>query len=75
MGAAATIQLDKSVVEALNKIKEYPGQSYDELIAHMVEVFKNVKIRNQYDEVLHKIQQNKMRELWDNEYDEEWENV
>lgn len=75
MSATATIQLDKSIVESLNKIKEYPGQSYDELIVHMVKMFKNVKIRNQYDEFLHKIQQNKMRELWDNEYDEEWENV
>jgi len=31
------------------------------------------KTKNQYDEFLHKIQQEKMRELWGNERDEEWE--
>jgi len=75
MSATATIQLNKSIAESLNKIKEYPGQSYDELMTHMIDAFKNIEIRNQYDEFLHKIQQHKMRELWDNEYDEEWENV
>ena len=35
---------------------------------------KNVK-RNQYDEFLHKIQQQKMGELWDNKEDEAWENA
>ncbi len=74
MSATAIIQLDRSIVESLNKIKEYPGQSYDELIVHMVKVFKTVEIRNQYDEFLHKIQQHKMRELWDNEYDEGLDN-
>jgi len=75
MSATATIQLDISIVESLNKIKEYPGQSYNDLIFHMVKLFKNVEIRNRYDEFPHKIQQYKMMELWDNEYDEEWENV
>ena len=35
----------------------------------------NVSINNQYDEFLHKIQQEKMQELWDNKEDEAWENV
>ena len=29
----------------------------------------------QYDEFLHKIQQEKMKEIWDNEEDEAWENI
>lgn len=29
----------------------------------------------QYDGFLHEIQKHKMRELWDNEYDEIWEKV
>lgn len=37
--------------------------------------FKNVKKRNQYDEFLHKIQQQKMKELWDNKEDKTWENT
>lgn len=30
------------------------------------------KKKKQYDEFLHKIQQEKMKELWDNEEDEAW---
>ncbi|KAA0004581.1 MAG: hypothetical protein FE039_03100 [Thermoplasmata archaeon] len=75
MDNPTTIQLDKSVVEALKQIKEYPRQTYNELISHMIELFKNVKKRNQYDEFLHKIQQQKMKELWDNKEDEAWEDA
>ena len=72
---STTIQLDKSLVNSLRKIKEYPRQTYNELINNMIHIFKNVKKRNQYDEFLHKIQQVKMKELWDNKEDEEWENA
>jgi len=72
MNNATTIQLDKSVVESLKKNKEYPRQTYNELISHMIEIIKHLKKRNQYDEFLHKIQQPKMKELWDNKDDEAW---
>lgn len=68
-----TIQLDKSIVNSLKQIREYPRQTYNELIKNMIEMFKNVKKKNQYDEFLHKIQQSKMKELWDNKEDEVWE--
>ncbi|MBW2984097.1 hypothetical protein KY361_03225 [Candidatus Woesearchaeota archaeon] len=70
-----TIQLDKSLVNSLKEIREYPRQTYNELLKHMVKVFQNIKKRNQYDEFLHKIQQAKMKELWDNKEDEAWENA
>jgi len=70
-----TIQVDKSIVKSLKEVREYPRQTYNELIKSMIQVFKNVKKRNQYDEFLHKIQQTKMRELWDNEDDDIWENA
>jgi len=75
MNDPTTIQLDKSVVESLKKIREYPRQTYNELITNMIKLFKIVKDRNQYDEFLHKIQQPKMKELWDNEEDEAWESA
>ena len=62
-------------MKSLKKIREYPRQTYNELISRMIEIFKNVKQRNQYDEFLHKIQQQKMKELWDNKEDEEWEDA
>lgn len=73
--ASTTIQLDKSIVRSLQEMREYPRQTYNDLIASMIRVFGNVKSNNQYDEFLHKIQQGKMQELWDNEEDEAWENA
>lgn len=73
--AVTTIQLDKSLVEALKEIKEYPRQTYNELIRQMIQMFTSLKKKNQYDEFLHKIQQPKMKELWDNKEDEAWENA
>jgi len=70
-----TVQLDKSLVSNLKEIKEYPRQTYNELISRMIEIFKSIKKKNQYDEFLHKIQQQKMKELWDNREDEAWENA
>jgi len=75
MSNITTIQLDKSIVNSLKKIREYPRQTYNELISNMIEIFKNVKRKNQYDEFLHKIQQQKMKELWDNKADEAWEDA
>ena len=70
-----TIQLDKTIVNSLKEIREYPRQTYNDLLTNMIKVFQNVKKRNQYDEFLHKIQQVKMKELWDNEDDEVWEHA
>jgi hypothetical protein len=71
--SATTIQLKREVLSLLKQAKEYPRQTYNELLQKMVRVFKSTKQKNQYDEFLHKIQQPKMKELWDNPSDEEWE--
>ena len=68
-----TIQLPKTVVSELKKVKKYPRQSYSELISEMVDTFKQAKKNSQYDEFLHSIQQRKMKELCDNKEDEAWE--
>ncbi|MBI3036798.1 hypothetical protein HYY73_03555 [Candidatus Woesearchaeota archaeon] len=73
MADVSTIQLEKEVIEQLKKTKEYPRQTYNELIARMTKMFASR--RNQYDEFLHKIQQPKMKELWDNPEDEAWEHA
>ena len=41
----------------------------------MVEAYKASQRRNQYDEFLHEIQQDRMRELWDNREDDFWDKV
>lgn len=73
--STTTIQLDKSIVNSLKEAREYPRQTYNELIKQMVQAFRNMKKRNQYDEFLHKIQQAKMKELWNNKEDEAWQNA
>lgn len=75
MNNQSTIILDKKVIEILKKSKEYPRQTYNELLEHMAKLFIEAKKRNQYDEFLHKIQQPKMKEIWDNKEDEAWENA
>ncbi len=70
-----TIQINKSMLNSLKELREYPRQTYNDLINRMIELFKHTKKNNQYDEFLHKIQQAKMKELWDNKEDEAWENA
>ena len=67
--------IEKEVIRDLNKVKEYPRQTYNELLKKMTTIFLKSKERSQYDAFLHKIQQQKMKELWDNKEDEAWENV
>ena len=75
MKNVSTIQLDKEVINQLKKAKEHPRQTYNELLGKMSKIFIVMKQRNQYDEFLHKIQQPKMKELWDNKDDEAWNNA
>ena len=71
----STILLNKKVIEMLKVAKEYPKQTYNELLEKMANIIIKLKERNQYDEFLHKIQQPKMKELWDNKEDEIWNNI
>jgi len=41
----------------------------------MLKIFISIKSKNQYNEFLHKVQQAKMKELWDNKEDEAWEHA
>jgi len=75
MADVTTIQVKKPVLEKLKEVKQYPRQTYSDLIVELARVYKLCKTKNQYDEFLHKIQQEKMAELWGNKEDEAWENV
>ena len=75
MKEATTIQLNKSVVKELKKIKKYPRETYNETISGLIQLAKESKKRTQYDEFLHRIQQTKMKELWDNPEDESWQDA
>ena len=71
----STILIDMKIIELLKKAREHPRQTYNELLEKMAKMFINIKESNQYDEFLHKIQKEKMKELWNNKEDEDWENA
>ena len=75
MAKQSTILLEKRIISLLKEAKEHPRQTYNELLEKMSNLFIKMKERNQYDEFIHKIQQEKMKELWDNKADEDWENA
>jgi len=75
MAEESTILLNKQVIELLKKAKENPRQTYNELIEKMAKIMIKLKERNQYDEFLHKIQQPKMKELWENKEDSFWDGI
>jgi hypothetical protein len=75
MKEATTIQLKKSVVKELKSIRKYPRETYNETISDLIKIAKESKKGRQYDEFIHKIQQAKMKQLWDNEEDEAWEDA
>ena len=75
MKEATTIQLKKSVVKELKGIRKYPRETYNETISDLIKIAKDSKKKTQYDEFIHKIQQAKMKELWDNVEDEAWKDA
>jgi len=71
----STILIKKELIKKLKKAKDYPRETYNEILEKMIALYLNTKKKNQYDEFLHKIQQPKMKELWDNKEDGVWENA
>lgn len=73
MSDITTIQVEKRILKELKKAKKYPRQTYSDLIDGLLKTGK--QNQKQYDKFLHAIQQEKMKELWDNKEDEEWEHA
>lgn len=74
MPKMTTIQLTKPVLAKLKRAKEYERQTYNELLAHMTDVYLRVK-KSGYDAILHEAQKHKMQEVWDNPEDEDWKHA
>ncbi len=72
---ATTIQIDEKIKLQLDKLKAHHRESYNELIEKLIACTIKSEKKNHYDEFLHKIQQQKMKELWDNKEDKIWENA
>ncbi len=67
-----TIQLNKSVVRALKRIKKYPRETYNEIILSLI---KNTQETKELDTFIQKVQKAKMKELWAEGNYTAWENA
>jgi len=70
-----TIQLKRDIVSKLKQIKRYPRETYEETIERLIENETKNAAKDQYDKFLHEAQKQKMKDLWDNEEDEAWNEV
>lgn len=57
-----TIQLNKSVVEALKRVKRYPRETYNETILNLI---RNEEETREFSIFVQKAQEAKMKELWE----------
>ena len=57
-----TIQLDRSVVEALKRVKRYPRETYNEVILNLI---RNEEEIREFSIFVQKAQEAKMKELWE----------
>ena len=71
----STVELKKSTIELLRDSKKHPQETYNDVVERMAKMYIAAQKKNQYDEFLHEVQQEKMTELWDNEEDEAWEHA
>ena len=67
-----TIQLSKTVVNNLKKLKMHPRQSFEEVISNLL---KSKSAKDDYFKIMLDTQKIKMKEIWDNKEDEEWEQL
>ena len=67
-----TIQLDKSVVEALKRVRRYPGETYNQIILNLI---RNEDETRESVISVQKAQEAKMNELWEDGGYSGWEHA
>ena len=67
-----TVQLNKSVVRALKRIKKYPRENYNDVILNLI---RNAEETKELDKFVQGAQKAKMKELWGEGDYTAWENV
>ncbi len=67
-----TIQLKKSVVQALKNVKRYPRETYNEIILRLINEAKETEDLGIF---VQKAQETKMKEIWSEGDYSGWENA
>lgn len=70
-----TILIDKSLVKDIKKVKDYPRQTYNEIIRRLLDVYILFKDTQIDTANIHTLQNSKMTELWDSKEDEIWDEM
>lgn len=68
-----TIQIDSELKGLLERLKIHPREPYSDVIARLISL--KSESAEEFLRTINKVQVEKMRELWDNEDDEVWNNV
>jgi predicted CopG family antitoxin len=68
-----TIQIDSELKVLLEQLKIHPREPYSDVIARLISL--KSESAEEFLKTVDKVQMEKMRELWDNENDEVWNNV
>jgi len=68
-----TIQIDSELKVMLERLKIHPREPYSDVIARLLS--RNSESAEEIHKTVNKVQKEKMRELWDNEDDEVWNNA
>jgi predicted CopG family antitoxin len=68
-----TIQIDSELKDLLEQLKIHPREPYSDVIARLISL--KSESAEEFLKTVDKVQMEKMRELWDNENDEVWNNV
>ena len=68
-----TIQVDKVIKDQLEDLKIHPREPYSDVISRLLQLC--VDSKEEYLKLVYRIQEQKMRELWDNEEDSVWDTI
>ena len=66
------IRIKKSVVKVLREMKKYPSETYSEIILDLI---KDSCETNEVNTFVEKVQESKMKELWEEGDYSGWENA
>lgn len=71
----STILIDKKLIKDIQKAKDHPRQTYNEILRKMLDLyllFQGVQVDT---ENINSLQKSKMTEIWSSKEDEVWDEV
>ena len=68
-----TIQVDTEIKNQLENLKIHPREPYSDVIARLLQICEDSK--EEYQKLVHRTQEQKMREVWDNKEDSAWDTI